>query len=154
MESKTAVPSHPGEETDSSPSQNFWADFHPDTLAVQQFFSARRTKTLAQPEQALMRAILQDALQSFQEHCGATSDERKQLFEDVEKWFFVRGSDWVFDFENICSALGFDADYLRQGLVQWRQKELIKHRRRPPGKSGKRRHRGCRFTDASSERLH
>jgi hypothetical protein len=137
MEPKQVISSRKLDET-SNRDVNSWAHYNePDVLATQQFFNARRTGTLVQPEQALMCAVLQDALDAFQEHCGARSEERNQLFEDVERWFFMGGSDWVFDFENICTVLGFDPDYLRKGLTQWRQSARTKHRRRGHGKTVK-----------------
>jgi hypothetical protein len=145
MEPKLVISSHPSDEIDPNRGGNRWAHYNePDMLAAQQFFNARRTGTLVQPEQALMRAVLQDAFESFQEHCAASSEERKQLFDDVQKWFFTGGSDWVFDFENICSVLGIDPDYLRKGLRQWRHNALTKHRRRARGKTVKTRGSGLR----------
>ena len=37
------------------------------------------------------------------------------------------GSDWLFSFENICEVLGFDPQYVRQGLVRWKRKKLAGH---------------------------
>ena len=73
-----------------------------------------------------MLAILEDAVASFQEYCAAKHGKRKQLFNDVEKWFFAASSGWIFDFESICSIVGFDPDYFRRGLLHWRENELSK----------------------------
>jgi len=29
--------------------------------------------------------------------------------------------DWIFSFVNCCDALGIEPDYLRQGLLRWKQ---------------------------------
>jgi hypothetical protein len=115
----------------SAASNNIGSLFQPDTLLAENFFNDRRGKTLVLPEQRLMLAILEDALQCFQDNCSAKNGKKKQLFENVQKWFFERSSGWVFGFESICSVLGFEPDYLRKGLVRWREKEVIKRRGAP-----------------------
>ncbi|HVO95503.1 MAG TPA: hypothetical protein VMT22_21785 [Terriglobales bacterium] len=71
-----------------------------------------------------MLAVLEEALCCFQENYAAQHGKKKRLFDKVEQWFFGTGDDWVFSFENICSALGFEAEYVRKGLVQWRKNAL------------------------------
>lgn len=78
-----------------------------------------------------MLAILEDALKSFQQYCLAKNGTRKRLFQNVERWFFAPSSGWIFDFETICSVLGFEPDYVRKGLVQLRQRESAKTHRVP-----------------------
>jgi len=68
-----------------------------------------------------MLAILEDAVASFQEYCAAKDGKRKQLFNDVEKWFFAASSGWIFDFETICGIAGFDPDYFRRGCCTGRK---------------------------------
>ena len=130
MESETAIPSRTSEQTGFNAS-DIGSLFQRDTLLVENFVNDRRGKTLVLPEQRLMLAILEDALQCFQENCSAKHGKKKQLFENVEKWFFEATDGWVFGFESICSVLGFEPDYLRKGLVRWRQKKLL-HRRSAP----------------------
>jgi hypothetical protein len=131
MKSETTISSRTSEETGFNASNNIGSIFQRDTLLVENFFNDRRGKTLVLPEQSLMLAILEDALQCFQENCSAKHGKKKQLFENVEKWFFEATDGWVFGFESICSVLGFEPDYLRKGLVRWRQKKLL-HRRSAP----------------------
>ena len=76
-----------------------------------------------------MLAVLEDALWCFQENLRARDGKRKQLFDNVVSWFFETNGDRVFDFRNICNSLGFDADYLRKGLLQWRERQLSKYYR-------------------------
>ena len=124
MEIETARSSSAMEQSGSA-NEDSW-HYQADTILVEEFYSGRRGKTLLPPEQRLMLAILEDALDSFQQHCAANHGRRKQLFKSVERWFMGPGSGWVFDFESICSVLGFEPDYVRKGLAQWRGKELSK----------------------------
>jgi len=121
MEIETASSSSaPGQSC--SANEDSWLHYQADTILVEEFYSGRRGKALLLPEQRLMLAILEDALESFQQHCAAKHGKRKQLFKSVERWFFAPGSDWVFDFESICSVLGFEPDYVRKGLAQWKER--------------------------------
>jgi hypothetical protein len=78
-----------------------------------------------------MLAILDNAVHCFQDHHLAQHGKRKRLFDDVHRWFFEASSDWLCGFENICSVLGLNPEYIRKGLVRSRTKELSKHRRAP-----------------------
>ena len=100
--------------------------FQPDTLLSAQYFDNMRRRTLLEPEKRLMLAILEDAVNSFQENIFAESGKRKILFDDVEQWIRADGSDWVFSFDHICEALGFTPAYVRQGLLRWREKNRSK----------------------------
>lgn len=77
-----------------------------------------------------MVAILEDAVASSQEYCAAKHGKRKQLFNDVEKWFFATSTGWVFDFESICSSVGFDPDYFRRRAGALEGKRVIKKSQR------------------------
>jgi len=131
MESEIPISPHTSEQTGFTASNNIGSLFQPDTLLMENFFNDRRGKTLVLPEQRLMVAILEDALQCFQENCSAKHGKKKQLFENVQKWFFEPSSGWVFGFESICSVLGFEPDYVRKGLVRWREERSLKRRSAP-----------------------
>lgn len=107
--------------------------FDRDSLIATRYFSDRVEKTLV-PEKKLMLAILEDALCCFQDHWSAKHGKRKQLYDNVQHWFFDPTDDRVFSFGNVCSALGFDPDYIRKGLSQWRAKKSSKPHRAPSGK--------------------
>jgi hypothetical protein len=124
MESETAIDSCAKEQ--SSGREDSWSYYPPDTLLVEEFFSARHGKTFVLPEERLMFAVLEDALESFQQYCAAKNGTRRRLFQNAERWFFAPSSGWVFDFESICSVLRLEPDYVRKGLVQLRQRELAK----------------------------
>lgn len=124
MESETAIAACAKEQ--SSGREDSWSFYPPDTLLMEEFFSARRGKTLVFPEERLMFAILEDALASYQQYCTAKHGTRRRLFQNVERWFFAPSRGWVFDFESICSVLRLEPDYVRKGLMQLRQRELTK----------------------------
>ena len=112
------------EPSSSTASDGYWS-YPPDTLLAEEFFRDHRKKTLL-PEERLMFAVLEDALESFQEHCAARHGPRRRLFQNTERWFFTPSSRSVFDFESLCSVLGFDPGYIRKGLIQWRERKLSK----------------------------
>ena len=95
--------------------------FQPDTLLSEQYQETHRRKTHLEPEKALMLAILDDAVACFQKYVTAQRPKEKVLFQDAEEWFMEKDSDWFFSFENICESLGLDPNYLRKGLMQWKE---------------------------------
>jgi hypothetical protein len=100
--------------------------FEPDTLLSAQYFENFRRKTLLEPEKSLMLGVLDDAVNCFQENLLAQSGRGKKLFDEAEEWILDQARDCIFSFENICEVLGFNAEYLRHGLVRWKEKILSK----------------------------
>jgi hypothetical protein len=43
------------------------------------------------------------------------------LFKEAEEWIMEKNSDWFFSFENICETLELYPDYIRQGLLRWKE---------------------------------
>lgn len=101
--------------------------FEPDTLAPAQYFGERRRKSLIEPEKKLMVAILEDAINCFQDNVLVESGKRKKLFEDAQEWFMAEDSDWIFSCQNVCELLGLSPEYLREGLMRWKEQELARH---------------------------
>jgi hypothetical protein len=79
--------------------------------------------------QHLMLAVLADAVHCYQEHFRARDRRGQRLFDEAAGWLMAKDREYVFSFEGICDALGFDADYLRAGLRTWRSHELSAPRR-------------------------
>jgi hypothetical protein len=98
--------------------------FEPDTIAAAQYFGDRRRKSLIEPEKRLMAAILEDAINCFQDNLLAESGKARKLFIDAEEWLFEERSDWLFSFQNVCELLGVNPQYLRRGLLRWKEKTL------------------------------
>ncbi len=98
--------------------------FQPDILIPSQYLATHQRRFHQEPEKILMLALLEDAIVCFQDNLGATCKRKKALFEDVEKWILTEDGSYIFSFENICDVLGFDASYLRNGMIRWKQLAL------------------------------
>ena len=95
--------------------------FQPDTLLSAHYYGNLRRTTLIQPEMRLTLAILEDAINCFQDNLTAESDKGKMLFNEAEEWILEEDGDWIFSFRNVCELLGFNPAYVRQGLLRWKQ---------------------------------
>jgi hypothetical protein len=89
----------------------------------------------ASAEQKLMLAVLENAIEQFQEYALAEDLKGKAMFREAEEWLSDKNSDWFFSFENICETLGLSPAYLLQGLLVWkkakiRDREVALHPRR------------------------
>lgn len=98
--------------------------FQPDTLLPEQYMETFRRKLHLEPEKKLMVAVLEDAIACYQKYVFARDGKGKMLFTEAEEWFAEKGGDWLFSFSNVCETLGFNPDYLRQGLFQWKTQKL------------------------------
>ena len=74
-----------------------------------------------------MLAILEDAIKCFQKNLLVRSGRNKRLFEKAEQWITEVSGDWIFSFETICDTLGVNPEYVRQGLLRWKEKQLTKY---------------------------
>lgn len=104
------------------------AMFQPDTVLPDQYFAAIRQKGFVQGEKRLMAAVLTDAVECYMKQLAASDPRGRQLFADAETWLFGeaggQGAQWVFSFENICSILGLEPEYVRRGLLAWRRRRF------------------------------
>jgi hypothetical protein len=90
-----------------------------DIFAIQQY-SEQGTRSL-QPEKSLMFAVLSDAVECFQKYALSREEYENRLFRETEIWIFEENRDWPFSFVSICEALAIDPQYLRKGLLRWKQ---------------------------------
>jgi hypothetical protein len=97
--------------------------FEPDTLLSAQYLENFRSKTL-EPEMRLMLAVLEDAIDCFQANVMAQSGRGKKLFNEAEDWIMEKENDWIFSFGSVCEFLKFNPEYLRRGLLRWKEKKL------------------------------
>ena len=81
-------------------------------------------KTLREGEERLMLAVLESAVEDFQKYVLARKPRGKKLFQQAEEWFLETDSDELFSFENICDTLQFHPDYIRQGLLRWKEAKI------------------------------
>ena len=100
------------------------AVFQPDILISAQYLATYRRRFHLNPEELLMLAVLEDAIICFQDHVLATCKRKRMLHLEAEQWVFDEDKSYLFSFENICEALGFEPTYLRQGLIRWKQRAL------------------------------
>jgi len=95
--------------------------FQPDILIDAQFQASHQRRFHLDPERVLMLAVLQDAVVCFQEYVSATCKRKQSMHDDADAWISNKDRSYLFSFENVCEALGFDADYMRQGLARWKR---------------------------------
>ena len=81
------------------------------------------------PERALLLAMLQDAVHCFRHYSAARDRVGKRKFYDARSWIMSEGRDWVFAFDNVCECLGFDPQYVRQGIRDGKGPAAINSRR-------------------------
>lgn len=102
--------------------------FQPDVLISAQYFDALRSKTGMEPEKRLMLAVLEDAVRCYQDSLAAEGDTKRKLFAEAEEWFREEGADAAFSFDSICEALDLNPEYVRKGLLRWKEKTLTTRR--------------------------
>ena len=98
----------------------------PDVILRSQFFELVGTRSLSS-EQRLMLAVLADAINVVQEYGGSESLRKRNSFNEAWSWFFTKGITCPLSFDNVCDALGMDAQALR-----WRLSELVEGRGSAP----------------------
>ena len=95
-----------------------WTSFDPvDGGVIERLFK----KEIREGEEALMLAVLENAIEYFQKYAVAQSQREKRLFKEAEEWILEKNSDWFFSFENICETLELYPDYIRKGLMRWKE---------------------------------
>jgi hypothetical protein len=94
--------------------------FEVDILAAEDFDRIYRSRPLS-PERELMVAVLEEALADYQRCRKARDKKARKRFADAQSWILNTDSEWIFSFINCCEVLGIEPDYLRQGLLRWKQ---------------------------------
>ena len=77
-------------------------------------------KSIREGEEKLMLAVLEEAVQCFQEYVLSTRPREKRLFQEAEEWILDKDGDYIYSFEYICETLGLHPDHIRRGLMTWR----------------------------------
>jgi len=98
--------------------------FKPDCLLPVQYFENFHRKVQTEPEKRLMLAVLDNALACFQKHFSSRGGRGLRLFRETEEWIFRGDNSEPFSFANICEVVGFDPEYVRRGLLKWREKRI------------------------------
>ena len=73
---------------------------------------------------SLMLAVLEDALANYQKHFTSHRGRGMRRFRETEEWIYREKSNRPFAFSSICDVVGFDPEYIRQGLLRWRQAKI------------------------------
>ena len=119
MEAKETT--HLEEEKNSGLEDRLSSLFQPDTLLSDEFFGNYRRRIPLEPEKALMLAVLEDGVRSFQENIFAETGKKRALLDEARQWLFNDEFDHVFSFTSICSTLGLNPGYVRRGLKRWEE---------------------------------
>src|SRR5262249_19135747 len=92
--------------------------------ANEEIIEAVYKKSIREGEERLMQAVLESAVEDFQNYVLAWNLRGKKLFQYSEEWFLEKDSDELFSFENICQTLQLHPNYIRQGLMAWKEAKL------------------------------
>ena len=132
---------------DSSPSGDLYRDLAAPpaqawaglTILPAQLYPPAASPAHGRPEAALMRAVLDDAVQCIREGWHSADRSKQHLAREALGWLLSEDEEWPFSFVNICTMLGLDPEYFRRGLRSWQ--------RHPPSLLPKRKRRviGARY---------
>jgi hypothetical protein len=95
--------------------------FQPDTLMSEEYFANYRRRIPLEPEKALLLALLEDGVRTFQDNIFAESGKKRALLDEAREWLFTDGFEHVFSFNSVSSSLGLDPGYIRRGLKRWEE---------------------------------
>jgi hypothetical protein len=107
------------------------AVFQPDVLIESQYQSTQSRQLPMDPERVLMLAVLRDAVSCYQDHVSARKGPKRSLHLEAEEWILNRDRSNLFSFEVLCEALGYEPDYMRAGLLRWKEVALDRHGAKP-----------------------
>lgn len=82
-----------------------------------------------EPELRLMAMILEDAISCYLRYGSAKSATGRREGQSAERWLFSRDRQWIFSFENICTHLGADPEFVRRQIRDRRLKGSLGRRR-------------------------
>jgi hypothetical protein len=102
--------------------------FEPDVLLPSQYLS-KEEEGLIGGERRLMAAILSDGIESYLQQAEFYIKGVSTRIDAIE-WVETKDLTYVFSFDNVCSGLGINPEYLRIGLARYVQ--AIKSRKKSP----------------------
>ncbi len=91
--------------------------FEPDIMLPEQFNSPDQIG-IDGGERKLMAAILSDGVEAFLEQVHNHISGNSTRLDAID-WVEDKDSAYVFSFDNVCSALGINPEYLRLGLFRY-----------------------------------
>lgn len=105
--------------------------FQPDTLLSEDYFGNYRRRIPLEPEKALLLAVLEDGVRTFQDNIFAESGKKRALLDEAREWVFTDGFEHVFSFNSVCSSLGLTPGYIRRGLKRWEEQTREATKKKP-----------------------
>ena len=88
-----------------------------EVLTSDQFFrSATKTTVVWRGARLLLLAVLDNAVAAVFRYRTDHSRRGRRLFKQALDWFQSADRQWLYSFENICTHLDVDAEYLRRGM--------------------------------------
>ena len=100
-----------------------------DTLAFDEYLEIRRPNRVFCGEQALLFAVLVDALDVYAKTVNSVTTKAKNRLREVVDWFGSGNTDNPFSFECICEVLGLNPASIRSALKTDRLKSIKTVRR-------------------------
>ena len=110
--------------------------FQPDTLMSDEYFANYRRRIPLEPEKALLLAVLEDGVRTFQDNMFAEAGKKRALLDEAREWLFTDTAEHVFSFNSVCSSLGLDPGYVRRGLKRWEEHARAATRKKPRPSQG------------------
>lgn len=101
-----------------------------DSTLYHQYLSTLRRSEHFEPEKALLRAILEDAIHCYRKYGTAQSRSGRDRFREAEAWIMRSRNNWIFSFVNVCQLLGLDPMYVRQRLRGQKEHPTVEARAR------------------------
>ena len=74
------------------------------------------SRIASRPEQRLMLAVLEDAIDCFEKYYPTARGRANRVFREAEEWIMSDGYEGPFTFAHICSVLGLDPSAVRSRL--------------------------------------
>ncbi len=100
----------------------------PDSVLPSQYRAGAAKRVRQEPVVRLIEAMLRDAVECFQKHLFASKRKHQDAFREAELWICSTDRSWPFAFENVCDILGIEPNYLRRGLLEWKERQLSRQR--------------------------
>lgn len=75
------------------------------------------------PQQRLLAAVLSQAIDTARLYRWQHGRHARRVQEELAAWFASNDTSYLFSFTNCCSYLGFDPDYIRQGLAKMYERD-------------------------------
>lgn len=104
----------------SEPSASSAVLLTPAALLPVQLARGAALDASVQPEKRLMLAVLEEAVATFQRTARDPGRRGRRLHHEAADWFASADASWPYAYHNVCETLGIEAEWLRQGLWQWR----------------------------------